>query len=73
MIENYELTFTFKRYEERFAILENELTGEIKWPIKYLPEHVNPNDQIRLKLISNQIEKEENLQALKQTLEDLVN
>lgn len=73
MNENFELTFVFRRFEGRHAILENDLTGEIKWPIKHLPDHVNPNDKIRLKLISDKMEQEENLLALKKTLEELVN
>lgn len=73
MTDHFELTFTFKRFEGRHAILDNELTGEIKWPIKHLPDHVNPNDKVRLKLLSDQMEEEENLLALKKTLEELVN
>jgi hypothetical protein len=73
MNENFELTFTFKRFEGRHAILDNELTGEIKWPIKHLPEDVNPNDKVRLKLVSDKMEEAENLLALKKTLEELVN
>ncbi len=69
----YELEFTFKRFEDRYAILDNEATGEIRWPIVDLPEDVNPNDKIKLKLITEQIQHNENLNDLKKTLEGLVN
>ena len=68
-----EITFTFRRFEDRFAILFNELTDEIKWPIKNLPDDVQPNDTVKLRLISSNIEQAEQVAALKQTLEELVN
>jgi len=68
-----ELKFTFKRYEERYAILENPLTGEIRWPIEHLPQECNPNDTVKLRLITQNQEEKENLLDLKKTLEELVN
>lgn len=72
-MDNFTLEFTFKRYEERYAILGNDLTGEIKWPIVNLPEDVKPNDRVRLRLTCDSIEQQENLSNLKQILEELVN
>ena len=71
--ENFELEFIFKRFEERHAILENELTGEIRWPIKHLPEELQPNDKIHLKMLTARSKTNEQTQALKQTLEELLN
>lgn len=68
-----ELVFTLRRFEERKAILFNEKVGEINWPIVNLPEDVNPNDQVKLRLITESMELDEQVQALKQTLEELVN
>lgn len=70
---NSELIFTFRRFQERNAILFNEQTGEINWPIKNLPEDVKPNDQVKLKLITESMELDEQVEALKKTLEELIN
>lgn len=70
---NTELTFTLRRFQDRNAILFNEKTGEISWPIINLPEDINPNDQVKLRLITEAMELDEQVQALKKTLEELVN
>lgn len=70
---NTELTFTLRRFEDRNAILFNKKTGEITWPIVNLPEDVHPNDQVKLRLITEAMQLDEQVQALKKTLEELVN
>jgi hypothetical protein len=68
-----ELAFILRRFEDRNAILFNQKTGEITWPIINLPEDVNPNDEVKLRLITKAMELDEEVQALKRTLEELVN
>lgn len=70
---NNELEFTFRRFEERSAILYNEQTGEIKWPIKNLPDDLKPNDKAKIRIVSPAIEHAEQVEELKKTLEELIN
>ena len=71
MIENA-LNFKIIRFEDKFAILVNEHFGEIKWPIKKLPESIQLNNEITLGVIEGNLE---NLQdeKLKMLLEELIN
>jgi hypothetical protein len=69
----FKLEFIFRRFEERFAVLENELTGEIHWPLKNLPEDLKPNDKVRLKIETDSLAQQEQIETLKKTLEELIN
>jgi len=70
---DYNLEFTLSRFEERMAIIYNDIIGEIKWPIKNLPEDLQIDDNFTLKAISPESQEQEQVHALQQTLELLIN
>lgn len=70
---DYKLEFTLSRFEERMAVIYNDTIGEIKWPIKNLPEDLNIDDKFHLKAISPESQEQEQVHALQQTLELLIN
>jgi hypothetical protein len=47
------IQYTVLKFENKFAVLHNDLFGEIKWPIKKLPDQIEIGDQINL-IASNQ-------------------
>ena len=72
-IEKYSINATLKSFEDRYAILKTEDSQEFKWPIKYLPDNINPGDNVILKLGNENTEKNEKYQAMRELLEELVN
>jgi len=70
---DYTLSFTLIRFEQRIAVIYNDTIGEIQWPIKNLPEDLQIDDKFTLKAISPESQEQEQVHALQQTLELLIN
>lgn len=69
----YKIEATLERFEDRYAILKTDDGYVFKWPIKYLPENLNPCDRVILKAGSDETEENEKLEAMRKLLEELIN
>lgn len=62
-----------ERFEERFAVLRNESIGELRWPIKNLPEGVAIGNTVVLKISTKKSEDDEKYARMRKLLEELIN
>lgn len=69
----FSLPAVLKRFEDRFAVLQNESVGEIKWPIKNLPENVQIGGTVTLKISTQKVEEDEKYARMRKLLEELIN
>lgn len=69
----FELAFLLERFEERYAVLRNEATGEIRWPIRQFPDTVKVGDQVKLKLATAKEDEAEKYRLQRRLLEELIN
>ena len=69
----YALQLLLVRFEDRFAVLSHESAGEVRWPIKNLPDDVKPGDIVTLRVASPRAEEEEKYATMRKLLEDLIN
>lgn len=67
-----ELTFLLDRFEEQYAVLRNEVVGEIRWPIRQFPKEVKIGDELILQIASGQSETEK-YKIQRRLLEELIN
>lgn len=68
-----ELNFLLERFEERNAILRNEAVGEIRWPIRLLPEELKVGDSVMLKLATPKQNEQEKYKLMRRLLEEIIN
>lgn len=73
MYSNYSIEAVLSRFEERFAVLRNELAGELRWPIKVFPDEIKIGDTVRIEVVTNEKEKQERQENMRQLLEELIN
>ena len=69
----YEITFTLERFEDRSAVLRNSESGELRWPIKNLPEQVRIGDSVVVKISTQKTEEDEKYARMRKLLEELIN
>lgn len=71
----YDLPVKIERFENQFAIMRNEITGEIKWPVDYLPKDTQPGDSaILTAILQKKTDSEEEKYAkMRMMLEELIN
>lgn len=69
----YFLAAKLERFEERFAVLNSEVLGEFRWPIKNLPENVQAGETIELSVRTRGINEDEKLTRMRKLLEELIN
>lgn len=62
-----------ERFEERFAVLQNENYGEFRWPIKNLPEDARIGQTIVISVSAQKSEDEEKYALMRKLLEELIN
>jgi len=82
MPPSFNIEVNVSQIEDGVAILDSKETGIIRWPVSKLPNGIKIGDKIPLSLESNHstppteshdCEKSDQLQNLRQLLEDLVN
>lgn len=69
----HSLAAKLERFEEGFAILRNERSGELKWPLDSLPGNIKIGDIVMLKLSTEASEEEEKYARMRKLLEELIN
>ena len=69
----YELPVTIERFENHFAVMRNEVTGELKWPAMNLPSSVQTGDNLILTAVLTKNDEEEKYARMRATLEELIN
>jgi hypothetical protein len=67
------LSFRIERIEERNAVLKNEETGEIRWPLRLLPPNIAVGNSITLKLDSQENNEDAEYVLRRRLLEELIN
>lgn len=67
------LSAVLVRFEERFAVLRSEMTGELRWPISHLPDQLKIGDAVTLKISTSKTESEEQYARMRRLLEELIN
>lgn len=67
------LTAKLERFEERFAVLSNELLGEFRWPIRNLPQRIEVGEMVQFKIATPKVEEEEKYARMRRLLEELIN
>lgn len=76
-MNEFNLTFLLDRFEERYAVLRNENTGEVRWPIRLIPEYVKIGDEITMQLIDKKLassqSEDEKYKLMQRLLEELIN
>jgi hypothetical protein len=72
-MEDNSLTFTITKFEGKFAILNNQTFGELKWPIKKMPDLVEVGHTIVLGVLTNLNKSELSDKQLKSLLDELIN
>lgn len=69
---SYTITAILERFEDRFAVLRNEV-GEFRWPIANLPQEIQIGQTVTLKVVNTSSENDEKLQRMRKVLEELIN
>lgn len=69
----YELPVKIERFENHFAIMRNEVIGELKWPAMNLPPSVQIDDNLILTAVLIKNDEEEKYARMRATLEELIN
>ncbi len=73
MSDKLEVEFILKKFQDRNAVLYNESTGNILWPIKKLPDYLEIGDQVTLRLVTEESIEQEHSEILKKVLEEIIN
>lgn len=73
MNDKLQVEFTLKKFQDRNAVLYNESTGQIFWPIKKLPDNLEPGDTVTLRLVTEESLEQEHTEILKKVLEEIIN
>lgn len=68
----FSLKARLERFEERYAILRGEGI-ELRWPIKQLPDNVNPGDEVTVMLKTKTILQDDEYRNMRKLLTELVN
>lgn len=69
----YSIQAKLERFEERFAVLQNETFGEFRWPIKLLPEDIQIGESIIIKASAAKSEEKNKYAKMRKLLEELIN
>lgn len=71
----YDLPVKIERFENQFAVMRNEISGEIKWPVDYLPKDAQPGDSAILTAVLQKKDssEEEKYTKMRIMLEELIN
>lgn len=69
----YELPVKIERFENQFAILRNDMTGEFKWPANNLPLEARGGDGLILSARLQKNSEEEKYARMRVMLEELIN
>jgi len=69
----YELPVTIERFENQFAILRNDMTGEFKWPSNNLPSEALHGDSLILTAHLQKNSEKEKYSNMRVMLEELIN
>lgn len=72
-MDDSNIQFILDRFEERYAVLRHELHGEIRWPIKYLPETTRIGEPIMVCAFTEQQQKDQQYDKMRRLLEELIN
>lgn len=73
MSDKLEVEFILRKFQDRNAVLYNESTGEIFWPIKKLPDNLEVGETITLRLVTAESVEQEHSEILKKVLEEIIN
>lgn len=73
VISAYSLPAKLDRFEERYAVLQNEETGEIRWPIARMPAELQAGDDVEVSVQSKETKNNQQYENMRQLLEDLIN
>lgn len=69
----YELPVTIERFENQFAVLRNDMTGEFKWPANNLPLDARNGDSLILTACLQKNSEKEKYSNMRVMLEELIN
>lgn len=69
----YELPVKIERFENQFAILRNDIIGELKWPANNLPPEAHGGDNLILSAGLQKNSEEEKYVRMRMMLEELIN
>jgi len=71
--EKYKIEATLESFKERNAVIKTQDGQTFKWPIKYLPEDLNPGDKVTLKIENEKLDKDKEYQVMRKLLEEMIN
>lgn len=69
----YDLPVKIERFENQFAVMRSEISGEIKWPILNLPQSAQVGDNVILTAHLQKNSEEEKYSNMRMMLEELIN
>lgn len=71
----YDLPVKIERFENQFAVMRSEISGEIKWPVDYLPSGAQIGDSAILTAVLQKKDssEEEKYAKMRMMLEELIN
>lgn len=69
----YELPVKIERFENQFAILRNDMAGELKWPANNLPLGARGGDDLVLTAHLQKNSEEKKYSNMRAMLEELIN
>ena len=71
--EKYIVDAQVKEIGSEYALLETSPGITFKWPISKLPSKTKVTDLVKVKLITEETEKEENYEQMRSLLNEIVN